>query len=146
MVAGGKCVLDACRRLRVSRATFYRWRDSRPDVAAMYQQACRARLATVENELESVRREIARIRATVPDERPRGGVYFGEFIRAIRNPLTPAVILERMHPRTSRRDYRRMRHKMWREVRWMYEWQDVLKLERARLLGRVARCPAVDSV
>ena len=146
MVAGGKSVLGACRRVRVSRATFYRWRDSRPAVAAMYQQSCRARLATVKKELEGVSGEIVRIRATVPDERPRGGVYFGEFIRAIRNPFTPAAILERMHPRTSRRVYRRMRHKMWQEVRWLYEWQDELKLERARLLGRVARCPAVDSV
>ena len=38
MVAGGKSVLDACRRVRVSRATFYRWAARRPDVADMYQE------------------------------------------------------------------------------------------------------------
>lgn len=137
MVAGGKSVLDACRRVRVSRATFYRWAAGRPDVAELYQKACRARLDAVENELSLVEDEITRLRATVPDERPRDGVYFGEFIRAIRNPFTPAAILERMHPRMSRRAYRRKRQRMrgllvLPRLRW-----EALRLERARLLRRL---------
>ena len=142
MVAGGKSVLDACRRVRVNRATFYRWMHARPDVARMYQEACRARLDAVENELGVVNEEMQRMRATVPAERPRGGVYLGVMLRAIRNPHTPARVLESLHPRTSRRHYQRQRREMWRGIEWMREWRDELRLERARLLGRLARCGA----
>lgn len=142
MVAGGKCVLDACRRVRVSRATFYRWRDSRPDVAAMYQQACRARLATVENELAVVRDEMARVRATVSAVRPREGVSVRAYIRALGDMRVPAHVLNNMHPRMSRRTYQKKRRKMWQNMELLREWLDELRLERARLLGRLERCGA----
>lgn len=144
MVAGGKSVLDACRRVRVNRATFYRWMHARPVVAKMYQEACRSRLDAVEDELELVREEMQRMRATVPAERPRGGVYFGVMLRAIRNPRTPAHVLEALHPRTSRRSYQRQRRKMWQDMEWLRAWLDELRLERARLRGRLERCGVLD--
>lgn len=142
MVAGGKCVLDACRRVRVSRATFYRWRDSRPDVAVMYQQACRSRLVAVERELQEVKEHMAGIRATVPDERPRGGLTCKAYLRAVTDYCVPVEVLPGLEMRVSRRAYRRQRCKMWQELRWLRAWLDELRLERARLLGRLNRCPA----
>lgn len=142
MVAGGKSVLDACRRVRVSRATFYRWAARRPDVADMYQEACRARLDAVENELAEVREEIARVRATVPAVRPREGVSVRAYIRALGDMRVPAHVLNNMHPRMSRRAYQKKRREMWQNMEWLREWLDELRLERARLLGRLERCGA----
>lgn len=142
MVADGGSVLDACKRARVNCATFYRWMNARPAVADMYQDACRARLNTVIDQLAWVQQEIDRMRATVPAERPRGGVYFGEWLRAIRNPYTPAHVLRNMHTRTSRRCYQRQRRKMWQNTEHLREWRDELRLEYARLLGRLNRCGA----
>ena len=142
MVAGGKSVLDACRRVRVSRATFYRWAARRPDVADMYQEACRARLDAVENELAEVREEIARVRAAVPAVRPRDGVSWGVIRKAFLNPFTPAAVLEHMHPRMSRRAYQKKRREMWQNTEFLRDWKDELRLERARLLGRLERCGA----
>lgn len=140
IVAGGKSVLSACRRVKVNRATFYRWMNARPAVAMMYQAACRARLDTVIDQLAWVQQEIARMRATVPAERPRDGVYFGELLRAIRNLNTPSHVLENMHSRTSRRCYQRQRREMWQNTEYLREWRDELRLEYARLLGRLERC------
>lgn len=139
MVAGGKSVLDACRRVRVSRATFYRWAAGRPDVAELYQKACRARLDAVENELALVEDEISRLRATVPAVRPRVGVSFSVMIKAIRNPDTPAHVLESLRPRMSRRVYQKKRREMWQNTEFLRDWKDELRLERARLLGRLER-------
>lgn len=140
MVANGRSVLYACKRVRVNRATFYRWMNARPAVAGMYQDACRARLDAVIDQLAWVQQEIDRIRATVPAERPRGGVSFGELLRAIRNPYTPAHVLDNMHPRTSRRCYQRQRRKVWNDTEHLRLWRDELRLEYARLLGRLERC------
>lgn len=41
MVANGRSMLYACKRVRVNRATFYRWMNARLAVAGMYQDACR---------------------------------------------------------------------------------------------------------
>lgn len=142
MVAGGKSVLDACRRVRVSRATFYRWVAGRPDVAEMYREACRARLDAVENELVKVRDEIARVRATVPAVRPREGVSVRAYIGALGDMRVPAHVLNNMHPRMSRRAYQKKRREMWQNMEWLREWLDELRLERARLLGRLERCGA----
>ena len=139
-VAAGGSVLAGCRRAGVSRATFYRWADLRPAVAAIYQQACRERLAVVDSNLAMVRDEIAEIRATVPDERPRGGVTFRQMIRAIVDETVPVHVLEKMRTRTSRRTYRRKRSEMWQSLAGWFEWRDSLRLERARLRGRLDRC------
>lgn len=137
-------MLDACRWVRVSRATFYRWAAGRPDVAEMYREACRARLDAVENELAVVRDEMARVRATVPAVRPRDGVSWGVIRKAFLNPFTPASVLEHMHPRMSRRAYQKKRRKMWQDMEWLRERLDELRLERARLLGRLERCGVLD--
>ena len=142
MVADGRSVLDACKRVRVNRATFYRWMNARPAVAEMYQDACRARLDTVVDQLAWVQQEIDRMRATVPAERPRGGVTFGVFIKAIRNPFTPAAVGEKLYLRTSRRCYQRRRREMWQNMEFLRERKDELRLEYARLLGRLNRCGA----
>lgn len=139
MVAGGKSVLAACRRVRVSRATFYRWTTSRPEVAKLYQQACQDRLSEVDRDLSFVGEEIQRIRSSVPPVRPRDGVSFKVFLKAIRNPYTPAAILERMHPRTSRHEYQKKRREMQKRVESWVKWQGELKLEKARLLGKLKR-------
>ena len=142
MVAGGKSVLDACRRVRVNCATFYRWMHARPVVAKMYQEACKARLDAVENELVKVRDEIARVRATVPAVRPREGVSVRVYIRPLGDMRVPAHVLNNIHPRMSRRAYQKKRRKMWQNMEWLREWLDELRLERARLLGRLERCGA----
>lgn len=142
MVADGKSVLDACRWVKVNRATFYRWMNARPVVAEMYQEACRARLNTVIDQLALVQQEIDRMRATVPAERPRGGVTFGTFIKAIRNPFTTVAEAENLYLRTSRRCYQRQRREMWKNTEFLREWRDELRLEYARLLGRLERCGA----
>lgn len=139
MVACGKSVLDACRRVRVSRATFYRWAAGRPDVAELYQKACRARLDAVENELSLVEDEISRLRATVPAVRPRGGVTFRQMLRAIIDESVPVHVWDSMRPRMSRRVYQRKRREMWQDTEFLRDWKDELRLERARLLGRLER-------
>lgn len=139
MVAGGKSVLDACRRVRVNRATFYRWMHARPVVAKMYQEACKARLDAVENELVKVRDEIARVRATVPAVRPREGVTFRQMLRAIIDESVPVHVWDSMRPRMSRRVYQRKRREMWQDTEFLRDWKDELRLERARLLGRLER-------
>lgn len=142
MVADGRSVLDACKRVRVNRTTFYRWMNARPAVAKMYQDACRVRLDTVIDQLAGVQQEIDRMRATVPAERPRGGVTFGTFIKAIRNPFTTVAEAENLYLRTSRRCYQRQRREMWQNTEFLREWRDELRLEYARLLGRLERCGA----
>ena len=142
MVAGGESVLDACKRVRVNRATFYRWMNARPAVADMYHGACKARLEVVEDELVEVRNEIARVRATVPAVRPREGVSVRSYIRALGDMRVPAHVLNNMHPRMSRRAYQKKRREMWQNMEWLREWLDELRLERARLLGRLERCGA----
>lgn len=136
-VAVGESVVAGCRRARVSRATFYRWAGVRPDVADLYQRACRARLASVESELRTVREEIAEIQATVPDERPRGGVPFRVWLRAVSDLDNPGSVWRNIRPRMSRRAYRRKRQRMrgllvLPRLRW-----EALRLERARLLRRL---------
>lgn len=140
MVAGGESVLDACKRVRVNRATFYRWMNARPAVAEMYREACKARLEVVEDALAGVREEIDAIRATVPDVRPKGGVCSGEFLRRIRNPYTPAALLQGVTLKVSRRNYRRQRQRMRGRLVVPLIRLDMLRLERARLRGRLQRC------
>lgn len=142
MVADGRSVLDACKRVRVNRATFYRWAARRPEVAEMYQEACQARLDAVENELAVVRDEMARVRATVPAVRPREGVSVRAYIRALGDMRVPAHVLNNMHPRMSRRAYQKKRREMWQNMELLREWLYELRLERARLLGRLERCGA----
>ena len=145
MVAGGESVLDACKRVRVNRATFYRWMNACPAVAEMYREACKARLEAVENELVGVRKEIAVIRATVPDVRPKGGVCCGEFLRMVRNPYTTDAMLQGVTLKVSRRSYRRQRMRMRGKIVVPLIRLDMLRLERARLRGRLLRsvekCP-----
>lgn len=140
MVADGESVLDACKRVCVNRATFYRWMNARPAVAEMYREACKARLEVVEDELAGVREEIAAIRATVPDVRPKGGVCSGEFLRRIRNPYTLAALLQGVTLKVSRRNYRRQRQRMRGRLVVPLIRLDMLRLERARLRGRLQRC------
>ena len=139
MVAGGKSVLDACKRERINRATFYRWMNACPAVAEMYHDACKARLEAVENELVGVRKEIAAIRATVPAVRPKDGVCCGEFLRKIRNPYTTAAMLQGVTLKVSRRGYRLQRQRMRGRLVVPLIRLDMLRLERARLRGRVKR-------
>lgn len=140
LVADGEAVLDACRRVRVNRATFYRWMNARPAVAEMYLDACMARLEAVENELEVVRREIDEIRATVPAVRPKGGICCGTFLRMIRNPYTTAAMLQGVTMKVSRSNYRRQRQRMRGKLVVPLIRLDMLRLERARLRGRLQRC------
>lgn len=139
MVAGGESVLDACKRVRVNRATFYRWMNARHAVAEMYREACKARLEAVENELVGVRKEIAAIRATVPDVRPKGGVCCGAFLRMVRNPHATAAMLQGVTLKVSRRGYRLQRQRMRGRLVVPLIRLDMLRLERARLRGRVKR-------
>jgi hypothetical protein len=140
MVAGGKSVLDACKRVRVNRATFYRWMNYRPAVAEMYHDACKARLEVVEDELATVSREIDEIRATVPAVRPKDGVCCGTFLRMIRNPYTTVAMLQGVKMKVSRRNYRRQRQRMRGKLVVPLIRLDMLRLERARLRGRLQRC------
>lgn len=140
MVAGGESVLDACKRVRINRATFYRWMNARPAVAEMYRDACKARLEAVENELVAVRREIDMIQATVPDVRPKDGVCCGTFLRMICNPYTTVAMLQGVKMKVSRRNYRRQRQRMRGKLVVPLIRLDMLRLERARLRGRLQRC------
>lgn len=138
-VAAGESVLAGCRRARVSRATFYRWAGCMPAVAAMYEEACRARLEVVEVELAGVRGEIEEIKATVPDVRPRGGVPFGAWLRAVVNPFTTLEELRGLQVRMSRREFRNKRQRLRWKLFVPLMRLDALRLERARLLGRLGR-------
>lgn len=139
-VAGGDSVLSGCRLAGVGRASFYRWCKSVPVVAQMYREACQARLDEVEIELMDVRKEIENIRASVPSVRPRGGVYLGKALKLVESPgITPAE-LGALRLRVSRRSFRARRQKMHARLVLPLLRLDCLRLERARLLGKLRRC------